>query len=68
MDQIILGITCDVKKEAFPDGKRREVYTFTVPGWEPCSVTGRQAAKRVIRARLDPAVRRIQGIEGEEER
>lgn len=65
MEQIIMGIRCEVMQEDFPDGKR-DVYTFTVPGWEKCSVTGRQAAKRVIRGRLDPAVRRIQGIDGEE--
>ena len=62
MKQIIMGVTCDVTKETFPDGKRREVFTFTVPGWESCTVTGRRAAKRVISARLDPLVRRIQGI------
>ena len=40
MEQIIMGIRCEVMQEDFPDGKR-DVYTFTVPGWEKCSVTGR---------------------------
>lgn len=66
MSVIVMGIECTVSQEEFPDG-RKDVYTFTVPGWEPCSVTGLQAAKRVIRARLDPAVRRSHGIEGEDE-
>lgn len=56
------GIECRVRSEKFPDGKWRDVYRFTVPGWSECKVTGLRAAKRVIRGRLDPAVRNTLGI------
>ena len=67
MEQILLGIKCEVTEEMFPDGKH-EVYTFTVPGWERCSVTGRRAAKRVIRGRLDAAVRNTLKLDESERR
>lgn len=59
--ETIYGITCDVEMQTFPDS-RHPVYTFTVPGWEKCSVTGIDLAKRTIRGRLDPAVRNTLGI------
>ena len=59
----IMGIECMVHKEKFPDGRHRNVYRFTVPGWPECSVTGLMAAKRVIGGRLDPAVRNTFEIE-----
>ena len=65
MEQIVLGIKCEVSRETFPDGKH-DVYSFTVPGWEPCSVTGLRAAKRVIRGRLDAAVRNTLELDVEE--
>lgn len=54
--EYVFGIPCKVKSEKFPDGYH-DVYTFTVDGWEECSVTGRRAAKRVINGRLNAAVR-----------
>ena len=57
------GIKCKVHKERFPDGRYLDVYTFTVPGWDECTVTGVRTAKRVIRGRLDPAVRNTLGID-----
>lgn len=42
-------------------------YTFTVPGWEECTVYGLKAARRVIRGRLDPAVRRTLQIDERED-
>lgn len=60
--EVIMGIPCKVTREQFPDG-RHDVYTFTVDGWPECTVTGRRTAKRVIRARLDPAVRNTLGID-----
>ena len=41
-------------------------YTFTIPGWDECTVYGIKAARRVIRGRLDPAVRRTLGIDESE--
>lgn len=52
----IMGVTCKVEPQRFPDGRTRPVYTFTCPGWDECTVTGYRAAKRVIRGRTDPAV------------
>lgn len=60
--EYVYGIPCKVKKEKFPDGKWRFVYTFTVDGWSECTVTGRAATKRVINGRLDFAVRNAIGI------
>ena len=57
----VYGIKCIVKKEQFPDGKH-ETYTFTVDGWEECTVTGLKAAKRVINGRLNSATRRTLGM------
>jgi len=58
----VLGIDCEVTREKFPDGEH-DVYRFTVPGWPECPVTGLRAAKRVIKGRLDPAVRNTLGME-----
>ena len=60
---LLYGIECKVHGEKFPDGRWRDVYRFTVPGWEECTVTGLRATKRVINGRLDPAVRNTLGIE-----
>ena len=38
-------------------------YTFTVPGWDECSIYGLRDTKRVIHGRLDPAVRNTLGID-----
>ena len=54
---LVSGVECKVHSEKFPDGKWRDVYRFTVPGWEECSITGLRETKRVIRGRLDPVVR-----------
>ena len=62
-EEIVSGIRCMVHREKFPDGRYREVYRFTVPGWPECSTTGIRDTKRVIRGRLDPAVRNTLGIE-----
>jgi hypothetical protein len=62
--EVIYGVRCDVRLTEF-SGKRCEIYTFTVPGWRECSVTGRRAAQRVIRGRLDPAVRNTLRIDEE---
>ena len=55
--EYIYGIKC--KRETFKDGngKKRIAYTFTVPGWEECTVTGIRAARLVIRARGSAVVR-----------
>ena len=54
--EYVSGVLCAVNSERMGDGKKHDVYTFTVPGWEKCSVTGKAAAKRMIDARLSPAV------------
>lgn len=54
--EYVSGVLCAVNSERMGDGKYYDVYTFTVPGWEKCSVTGKAAAKRTINARLSPAV------------
>ncbi len=59
---LVSGIECKVHSEKFPDGKWRDVYRFTVPGWEECSITGIRATRRVINARLDPGVQLLYGI------
>lgn len=61
-EEIISGIRCMVHREKFPDGKYRDMYRFTVPGWDECTATGIKAAKRVIHGRLDPVVRNTLGI------
>lgn len=62
-EKVVLdGISCVVTQENFADGKH-DVYRFTVPGWPECAVTGRRTARRVIRGRLDPAVRNTMGID-----
>lgn len=61
--EVVLGIQCMVRREKFPDGRYRDVYRFTVPGWPECSTTGIRSAKRMIHGRLDPAVRNTLGIE-----
>lgn len=60
---LLYGVECKVHGEKFPDGRWRDVYRFTVPGWEECSVAGLRETKRVIQGRLDPAVRNTLGIE-----
>ena len=57
------GIACKVHREKFPDGRWRDVYRFTVPGWDECSITGLRETRRVIKGRLDPAVRNTMGID-----
>ena len=59
---LVMGVECMVHREKFPDGKHRDVYRFTVPGWPECSITGIRATKCVILGRLDPAVRNTLGI------
>ena len=58
--EIINGIPCKVSRKEFPDGYH-DVYTFTVPGWDECSITGRKEARRVINGRCDAAVRNTMG-------
>lgn len=58
--ETVSGIPCKVRRERFPDGYH-DVYTFTVPGWVECSITGRREAKRVIKSRCDAAVRNTLG-------
>lgn len=53
----ILGVECKVHSVKCGDGRWRDAYRFTVPGWEECSITGLRETKRVIRGRLDPVVR-----------
>lgn len=60
--EYVYGVPCCVQKEKFPDGYH-DVYTFTVDGWDECSVTGLRAAKRTIHGRLDTAVRNTLGID-----
>lgn len=67
MSVVVLGIECTVSQEDFPDG-RKDVYTFTVPGWEECSIVGLREAKRVIRGRLDAAVRNTLWLDSDEGR
>lgn len=65
MSVVVMGIECTVSQEDFPDG-RKDVYAFTVPGWEECSIVGIRATKRVIRGRLDAAVRNTFGLDRDE--
>lgn len=60
--EFIYGIKCAVRTEKFTDGKKRDVYTFTVPGWKECTVTGKQATKRVINGRTCPYVLNTLGL------
>lgn len=60
--EVIGGVTCEVARQMFPDGRTRPVYSFTCPGWGKCTVTGYRAAKRVIRGRTDPAVINTLGL------
>ena len=59
---LVSGVECKVHSEKFPDGKWRDVYRFTVPGWKECKITGLRATRRVINARLDPGVQFLYGI------
>ena len=52
--ETIQGIACQ---------RKGKVYTFTVPGWDECSIYGLRDTKRVIHGRLDPAVRNTLGID-----
>lgn len=63
MIERIFGIDCIVEKVRDGDGRTCEQFTFTVPGWEQCSIIGRRNAKRVIDGRLDTAVRNTLGID-----
>ena len=54
---VISGVGC-IEKDGY--------YTFTVPGFPEYTVYGIKAARRVIRGRLDPAVRRTLGIDESE--
>lgn len=60
----ILGIPCEVVlwRHIGSKGRFNRAFSFTVPGWEPCTVTGEAAAERVIRGRLDLAVRNTLNI------
>lgn len=60
-EETIDGIKCTVERKVYHDVL--DVYTFTVPGWPECSVSGRRAARRTIRGRLDFAVRNTLGID-----
>ena len=60
-EETIEGIKCIVERRVYHDVL--DVYTFTVPGWPECSVSGRAAARRTIRGRLDFAVRNTLGID-----
>lgn len=53
---MIDGIKCETETVTCGDGKKRTAYTFTVPGWDECTIIGLRAAKRVIHGRTDPAV------------
>lgn len=59
----VYGIKCTVKKAKCLDGIKRDEYTFTVPGWEQCSIIGLNATKRVINGRLNAAVRNTMGMD-----
>lgn len=61
-EETIYGVRCAITQERFPGGER-DVYRFAAPGWPECCVTGRKAAMRTIRGRLDPAVRNTLGID-----
>lgn len=61
--EYVCGIKCIVKRERCFDGIRRDAYTFTVPGWEECTVVGIRAARRTINGRLDAAVRNTMGMD-----
>lgn len=60
----ILGIPCEVIlwRHSGSKGRFRKAYKFTVPGWEPCTVTSEAAAERTIRGRMDAAVRNTMNI------
>ena len=60
-EETIDGIKCTVERKVYHDVL--DVYTFTVPGWPECSVSGKVAARRTIRGRLDFAVRNTLGID-----
>lgn len=59
----VLGVPCKVWKIKDGAGKNTFAYRFTVPGWEECTTTGLRETKRVISARLDPAVRNALGLD-----
>ncbi len=66
MTETILGIQCEKRFVICGDGRKDVELTFTVPGWEKCTVLGYRAAKRCIKGRLDAAVRNTLGIDKEE--
>lgn len=59
---VIDGVKCAVHHEKGWNGKYVNRYTFTVPGWEECTVTGIESARRTIRGRWNTAVRNTLGI------
>ena len=63
-EEIIEGVKCTVERRIYHDVL--EAYTFTVPGWDECTVCGRTAARRTIRGRLNPAVRNTLKIKEED--
>ena len=62
--EMVMGIPCEIIKWRWAGSKSRYsiAYRFTVPGWDECTVSGVAAAERVIRGRLDAAVRNTMGI------
>ena len=62
-DTEVLGVPCKVWKIKDGAGKNAFAYRFTVPGWDECTTTGLRETKRVISARLDPAVRNTLGLD-----
>ena len=59
----ILGIECKVRSVKCGDGRWRDAYRCTVPGWEECEIIGFREAKRVVNGRLEPTARWVHGIE-----
>ena len=59
------GIRCEIILWRFTakKGKYHTAYRFTVPGWDSCKITDLRETRRVIRGRLDPAVRNTLGID-----
>jgi hypothetical protein len=60
--EVIYGVSCNVTREKCSDGRYHDCYTFTVKGWEECSIIGKRDTKRVINARQMPSVRWAYGI------
>lgn len=60
----IYGVPCEKIKWRWAGSKSRFriAFRFTVPGWTECTIDGVEAAERVIRGRLNAAVRNTMGI------